>query len=128
MRSRFAAIALLYLAPGPALAQDARAGERVFAQCRGCHQVGPTARTGIGPHLNGVVGRQAGSVGGYAYSPALKNSGLTWDEATFTEFTRDPRAKVPGTKMVYAGLKDEQRVRDLLAYLKQFGPAGTKAP
>jgi cytochrome c len=128
MRSRLFGIALLCLAPGAVLAQDAGAGERVFAQCRACHQVGPTARNGIGPHLNGVAGRQAGSIGGYAYSPALKNSGLTWDEATFTDYIRDPRAKVPGTKMVYAGLKDEQRMKDLIAYLKQFDTAGTRAP
>jgi cytochrome c len=128
MRSRLLGIALLCLAPGQVLAQDAGAGERVFAQCRGCHQVGPTARNGVGPHLNGVVGRQAGSVQGYGYSPALKSSGLAWDEATFTEYTRDPRAKAPGTKMVYAGLKDEQRMRDLIAYLKQFDAAGAKAP
>jgi cytochrome c len=128
MRSRLSGIALLCLAPGAVLAQDAGAGERVFAQCRACHQVGPTARNGIGPHLNGMVGRQAGSIEGYAYSPALKNSGLTWDEATFTDYIRDPRAKVPGTKMVYAGLKDEQRMKDLIAYLKQFDTAGTRAP
>jgi cytochrome c len=128
MRLRLIGIALLCLAPGTVLAQDTGAGERVFAQCRGCHQVGPTARNGVGPHLNGVVGRQAGSIVGYAFSPALKNSGLTWDEATFTDYTRDPRIKVPGTKMVYAGLKDEQRIKDLIAYLKQFDATGTKAP
>jgi cytochrome c len=59
----------------------------MFVQCRACHQVGETAKNGIGPHLNDVFGRQAGSVEGYAYSPALKNSGLTWDEATFTDWT-----------------------------------------
>jgi cytochrome c len=128
MHSRLIGIALLCLAPGPVLAQEAGAGERVFAQCRACHQVGPTARNGIGPHLNGVVGRQAGSIEGYAYSPALKDSGLAWDEAAFTAYIRDPRAKVRGTKMVYAGLKDEQRMRDLIAYLKQFDAAGTRAP
>ena len=128
MRSMLLGTALLCLAPGQVPAQDAEAGEKMFVQCRACHQVGETAKNGIGPHLNGMFGRQAGSIEGYAYSPALKNSGLIWDEATFTDYTRDPKAKVPGTKMVYAGLKDEQRMKDLIAYLKQFDTAGKKAP
>src|SRR3954467_14407525 len=94
----------------PAQAQDAAAGEKVFAQCRACHQVGPTAKNAVGPVLNGLFGRKAGAVEGYSYSPANKNSGLTWDEATFIEYIKDPRAKVPGTKMVFAGLKDDQRI------------------
>ncbi|MBB3020887.1 cytochrome c [Microvirga lupini] len=107
-------------------AQDVAAGEKVFAQCRACHQVGPTARNTVGPVLSGLFGRKAGTVEGYNYSPANKNSGLTWDEATFSEYIKDPKAKVPGTKMVYAGLKDEQRIRDLIAYLKQFDASGQK--
>jgi len=110
----------------PAHAQDAANGEKVFAQCRACHQIGPNAKNAVGPHLNGVIGRHSGSVEGYNYSPANKNSGLTWDEATFTDYIKNPRAKVPGTKMVYAGLKDEQRIKDLIAYLKQFDAQGQK--
>lgn len=110
----------------PALAQDPAAGEKVFAQCRACHQVGETAKNTVGPMLNGLFGRKAGTVEGYNYTPANKNSGLTWDEATFREYIKDPKAKVPGTKMVYAGLKDEKRVGDLIAYLKQFDAAGKK--
>ena len=113
---------------GSASAQDAAAGERVFAQCRACHQVGETAKNAVGPVLNGLIGRAAGSVEGYNYSPANKNSGLTWDEATFRDYIKDPKAKVPGTKMIYAGLKDEKRIDDLLAYLKQFDANGKKAP
>lgn len=125
---RFALILPLALAFGPslALAQDAANGEKVFAQCRACHQIGPTAKNAVGPVLNGVIGRKAGTVEGYNYSPANKNSGLTWDEATFADYIKDPKAKVPGTKMVYAGLKDEQRIKDLIAYLKQFDAAGQK--
>jgi cytochrome c len=108
-------------------AQDAAAGEKVFAQCRACHQVGPTAKNAVGPVLNGLFGRKAGTVEGYNYSPANKNSGITWDEGTFSEYIKDPKAKIPGTKMIYAGLKDEQRIKDLIAYLKQFGAAGQKA-
>ncbi len=127
MRPLFLAAAVLIAAPGAALAQDAAAGEKVFAQCRACHQVGPTAKNAVGPVLNGLFGRKAGTVEGYNYSPANKNSGLVWDEATFTDYIKDPRAKVPGTKMIYAGLKDEQRIEDLIAYLKQFDSSGQKA-
>jgi cytochrome c len=111
-----------------ALAQDAGAGEKVFVPCRACHQIGESAKNAVGPILNGVIGRKAGTVEGYNYSTANKNSGLTWDEATFREYIKDPKAKVPGTKMVYAGLKDEQKISDLIAFLKQYDAAGKKAP
>jgi cytochrome c len=127
MRSLVLAAALAGLAPGAALAQDAAAGEKVFAQCRACHQVGETAKNAVGPVLNGLFGRKSGTVEGYSYSEPNKNSGIVWDEATFTDYIKDPRAKIPGTKMVYAGLKDEQRIKDLIAYLKQFDAGGKKA-
>jgi cytochrome c len=127
--SRLASAAIIFVSLTVAAeAQDLAAGERVFAQCRACHQVGEAAKNAVGPVLNGLFGRQAGTVEGYNYSPANKNSGLTWDEAVFREYIKDPRAKVPGTKMVYAGLKDEQRIMDLIAYLKQFDATGKKAP
>ncbi len=126
MRSLVLSAALLLVGLTQAQAQDAAAGEKVFAQCRACHQVGPSAKNAVGPHLNGLIGRSAGSVEGYNYSPANKNSGLTWDEATFREYIKNPKAKVPGTKMIYAGLKDEQRINDLVAYLKQFDAQGQK--
>jgi cytochrome c len=118
------ATALMFI-PG-ARAQDPAAGEKVFAQCRACHQVGPKARNLVGPKLNGLFGRKAGTVEGYNYSDANKKSGITWDEATFAEYIKNPRAKIPGTKMVYAGLKDEQRIKNLIAYLKQFDAEGNK--
>jgi cytochrome c len=127
MRSLVLSAALLLVGLGSAQAQDAAAGEKVFAQCRACHQVGEGAKNAVGPVLNGLFARKAGTVEGYNYSPANKNSGLTWDEATFREYIQNPRAKIPGTKMIYAGLKDEQRINDLVAYLKQFNPQGQKA-
>jgi cytochrome c len=127
MRSLVLSAALLLLGSGYALAQDAAAGEKVFMQCKACHQIGENAKNAVGPVLNGVIGRHSGSVEGYNYSPANKNSGLTWDEATFRDYIKDPRAKVPGTKMIYAGVKDEQKVSDLIAYLKQFNAQGQKA-
>ncbi len=121
-----AAVPALFLTAGAASAQDAAAGEKVFLKCRACHQVGETARNGVGPQLNGLIGRKAGAVAGYNYSDANKNSGLTWDEATFREYIKNPRAKMPGTKMVFAGLTNETEINDLVAYLKQFGPDGKK--
>lgn len=125
LRLGWAAVALL-LAAQPARAQDAAAGEKVFLACKACHQVGESARNGIGPILNGIVDRKAATVPDYNYSEAMKNSGLTWDAATLAAYNRDPKGKVPGTKMVYAGLKDEQKLKDLQAYLAQFGPDGKK--
>jgi cytochrome c len=116
-------LGLTLLAPSSGFAQDAAAGEKVFLQCRACHQVGPTAKNGVGPVLNGLFGRQAGTVPGYTYTEANKKSGLTWDEPTFRDYIKDPKAKIPGTKMVYPGLKDEKRINDLVAYLHTFDGA-----
>ena len=126
MRRLLLVCAAILLATPSATAQDAAAGEKVFAQCRACHQTGPTARNLVGPKLNGLFGRKSGSIEGYSYSDANKNSGITWDEAVFSEYIKNPRAKIPGTKMIYAGLKDEQRIKDLIAYLKQFDASGNK--
>ena len=120
-------IAALTCLPGVAAAQDAAAGEKVFAKCKVCHQVGETAKNLVGPELNGVVGRPAGSVAGYNYTEANKNSGLTWDEATLKEYLKNPKAKVPGTKMIFAGLPKDQDIEDLIAYLKQFAADGKKS-
>jgi len=121
-RMIFAAM-LIALGIGQANAQDAAAGEKTFAICKACHQVGDTAKNSVGPVLNGLFGRKAGSVEGYSYSEANKKSGLTWDEATFSDYIKDPKAKVPGTKMIYAGLKDEQKIKDLIAFLHQYDKA-----
>jgi len=108
---------------GQANGQDAAAGEKVFLVCKVCHQVGDSAKNAVGPVLNGLFGRKAGTVAGYSYSNANKNSGITWDEATFSEYIKDPKTKVPGTKMAFAGLKDEQKIKDLIAYLHAFDKA-----
>ena len=111
---------------GAAMAQDAAAGEKVFMKCKICHQIGEGAKNMVGPVLNGVVGRKAGSYPDYHYSEANKGSGITWDEATLKEYLRDPKAKVPGTKMVFPGLKSDEDIANVIAYLKQFGPDGKK--
>ena len=111
----------------PGYAQDAASGEKIFVQCKACHQIGENAKNAVGPLLNGLFGRKAGTIEGYSYSPANKNSGITWDEATFREYIRDPKAKVPGTKMIFPGLKDPKQIDDIVAYLKQFDATGKKA-
>jgi cytochrome c len=126
MRGVIFAAVLVMTATGGARAQDAAAGEKVFAVCKACHQIGETAKNAVGPVLNGVIGRKAGTYHDYSYSEANKNSGLIWDEATFRDYIKDPRAKIPGTKMIYPGLKDEQKTGDLLAFLKQFDADGKK--
>lgn len=109
-----------------ALAQDLAAGENSFKKCLPCHRIGPEAKNLVGPVLNGLEGRKAGTIEGYNYSEANKNSGITWSEETFKEYITDPRAKIPGTKMVFAGIKNEKERGDLWAYLKQFDASGKK--
>jgi cytochrome c len=126
MRAVIFVALLAIVGAGEARAQDPAAGEKVFALCKPCHQIGENAKNAVGPVLNGVVGRKAGTVPGYNYSEANKNSGITWDEATLREYLKDPKAKIPGTKMLFAGIKDEQKINDLIAYLKQFDADGKK--
>ena len=112
------ATALLSLTTTQAMAQDAAAGEKVFMKCRACHQIGEKAKNSVGPALNGIVGRKAGTIANYNYSKANKDSGLTWDEATLTEYLKNPRAKVPGTKMAFPGLRSDAEIANVIAYLK----------
>ncbi|CAH1665337.1 Cytochrome c-554 [Chelatococcus asaccharovorans] len=108
----------------PAQAQDAAAGEVVFRKCRACHQVGEGARNLVGPQLNGVIGRPAATVEGYSYSQAMRESGITWDEANLKHWMQNPRDVLRGTKMVFAGLPKDEEVANLLAYLKSFDRDG----
>jgi cytochrome c len=111
--------------PTVALAQDADAGKKVFNKCTPCHNIGPGAKNKVGPELNGLFGRPAGSVEGFNYSDAMKNSGITWDEATFKEYITDPKKRIPGNKMVFPGIKDELDRDDLAAYVASFNADGT---
>ncbi len=132
MRTLMATLAVM--AASAAAAQDAPSvgdpalGEKVFVKCRACHQIGEGARNSVGPEQNGLIGRHSASVPGYNYSEAMKASGLTWDEATFKDYIKDPKAKVPGTKMSFAGLNKQSEIDNITAYLKTFGPDGKKLP
>ncbi len=120
------AFTVLAAAGSGARAQDATAGERIFLKCKICHQVGEGAKNLIGPTLNGLVGRKAGSVQGYNYTDANKSSGIVWDEPALKDYLKNPKAKVPGTKMIFAGLPKEEDIDSVIAYLKQFAPDGSK--
>jgi cytochrome c len=98
---------------------DAAAGAKVFAQCSACHAVGAGAQNNIGPALNGVVGRTAGTYPGFRYSSAMRKSGLTWNEDTLTQYLRGPDETVPGTKMIFPGIASDQDLANVIAYLKQ---------
>jgi len=107
-----------------ASAQDVAAGKTSFNKCMACHAVGEGAKNKVGPELNGLDGRKAGTAADYSYSEANKNSGITWSEAEFKDYIRDPKAKIPGTKMFFAGIKNETEINDLWAFLSQYGKDG----
>jgi cytochrome c len=126
MKSVVAAAVIMAALIQVAQAQDVAAGEQSFKKCFPCHSIGEGAKNKVGPILNGLDGRHSATVPDYNYSDANKNSGITWNEATFMEYIKDPRAKIPNTKMIFPGIKNEKEAGDLWAYLKQFGPDGKK--
>src|SRR6204780_1512317 len=126
MRTLIVTAALIAASAGTSSAQDAAKGEISFHKCLPCHSIGEDAENKIGPELNGLDGRHSGSVDGFEYSDANKNSGIVWNEAKFKEYIQDPRGVVPGTKMIFAGIKNQQEVNDLWAYVSQFKADGTK--
>src|ERR1700682_4027074 len=120
--SALIALTSLTLAASGALAQDVdlAAGKSSFNKCLACHAIGEGAKNKVGPELNGLDGRKSGTAEGYSYSDANKNSGLTWNKDVFLEYIKDPRAKIPGTKMIFPGIKNEKEAGDLWAYLASF--------
>ncbi len=126
MKSVLVAAVILAAMAQNAQAQDAAAGENSFKKCLPCHAVGEGAKNKVGPVLNGLDSRKSGTVEGYNYSDANKNSGITWNKDVFLEYIKDPRAKIPSTKMIFPGIKNEKEAGDLWAYLASFGPDGKK--
>jgi len=115
--------ALAFVAP--AFAQDAEAGANVFKRCAACHAIGEGAKNKVGPELNELFGRVAGSLPDYSYSKAMVEAGqngLVWDPATLTTYLRKPREQVPGTKMSFAGLGKDDEIANVIAYLATFSP------
>ncbi len=111
---------------GAAQAQDLAAGEQSFRKCLPCHSIGEDARNKIGPVLNGLDGRKSGTIPDYSYSEANKKANITWSEAAFKDYIQNPMQRVPGTKMAFAGIKNEKEIADLWGYLKQFKADGSK--
>lgn len=109
-----------FCAPAVA-AGDVDVGAKLFTRiCGGCHQVGESARGGFGPQLNGIFGRTSGSVADYQYSEAMKSAGIIWTRETLTAYLEAPKKVVPGTRMIFWGLSDPQKIEDVLAYLQTF--------
>ncbi len=112
------------MAVSGALAQDVTAGKSSFNKCMACHAIGEGAKNKVGPELNGLEGRKSGTTAGYSYSEANKNSGITWSKDVVLEYIKEPKAKIPGTKMVFAGIKNEKEAGDLWAFLAQYDKDG----
>ena len=124
MKRRLVAALITIAGAGAGAAQDMTTGANSFKKCAACHEVGPSAKNKVGPVLNGLDGRKSGTIEGYSYSDANKRSGITWNEDSFLDYIKDPKAKIPNTKMTFAGIKNETEAKALWAYLKQYDAAG----
>jgi cytochrome c2 len=125
MRLMLLGLAAATVLATPALAQDATAGANVFRRCMACHAVGEAAKNRVGPVLNGVVGRVAGTGADYKYSDAMLGAGaggLVWTPETLAQFLAKPRAYVSGTKMAFAGIANPDEIANVIAYLATFSP------
>ena len=121
--SALVVIASMAAASG-AQAQDVAAGKSSFNKCMACHAIGEGAKNKVGPQLNGLDGRKSGITEGYSYSDANKNSGVTWNKDVFLDYIKDPKAKIPGTKMAFVGIKNEKEANDLWAFVSQYDKDG----
>lgn len=122
-RSFIGVVALAALATPALAAGDADKGEKVFKKCQACHQVGDDAQNRVGPVLNDIIGRTAGTVDGFSYSPAMTEAGedgMVWNDEHLHEYLADPKGYIPKNKMSFAGLKKEEDRDDVIAYLEQF--------
>jgi cytochrome c len=117
---------LVFASTSATLAQDVAAGEQSFNKCRPCHDVGPDAKNKLGPPLNGIDGRKAGTAEGFNYSDPLKALGITWDKAKFQEWVENPAGMAPGTRMAFSGIKDDAERQNLWAYVNEFKADGSK--
>jgi cytochrome c len=119
IRSATLAVVFVLLMPVVVRAADTAAGQAAYARCKICHTLETGGRSPVGPNLHGVFGRKAGTLEGYSYSAAMKNSGIVWDDETLAKYLRDPRGSMPGNKMAFPGIKNDEEMANLLAYLHQ---------
>lgn len=123
MKFALLTLALMLTTAQIAAAGDAEAGGKLFAKtCGGCHSVGEGARGGFGPQLNGIIDRPAGTTADYQYSDAMKNSGVVWNRDKLAAYIEDPKSVVKGTRMIFWGISDPQKIENILAYLETFQP------
>ena len=116
-------LALTVIAAPALAAGDAEAGGKLFTKtCGGCHSIGEGARGGFGPELNGIIGRPAGTTQDYQYSDAMKNSGVVWTREKLAAYIEDPKSVVSGTRMIFWGISDQEKIENILAYLATFQP------
>jgi cytochrome c len=118
-RTPLTSLLALLLATQSAAAADAAAGKMVFNRCKICHTIDAGGRNKVGPNLHGLFGRKAGTLANFAYSAAMKNSGVVWDDASLRQYIRNPRAFIPGNRMAFPGIKDDAQIAALLVYLHQ---------
>ena len=111
-------VILLFMTPRPGAAADIAAGQALFNRCKICHSL-EAGKNMVGPSLHGLFGRKAGTSDGFTFSEAMKESGIVWGDDTLTKYLHDPKQVVPGGKMAFPGIKDDQQIADLLAYLHQ---------
>jgi cytochrome c len=126
MKAWFMAGVLVLASAGAGVAQDIAAGETSFRKCSPCHDIGPDAKIKLGPPLNGVDGRKAGMSEGFQYSEVNKNSGIIWSHDEFVKYIKNPMQVMPGTRMAFVGIRDDNEIENLWAYLKQFKADGSK--
>jgi cytochrome c len=126
LKKSIIAVVAFAASSGIGFAQDLAAGATSYKKCAPCHDVGDKAKNKVGPLLNGLMGRKSGTIPGYNYSDANKSSGIVWDDAQFLDYIKDPKAKMPSTKMVFPGIKNEAEAKNLWAYIKQFDADGNK--
>lgn len=127
MKTCVSAVAIIVATTGMSYSHDPAAGAGVFKRmCFPCHDAGSGAKVKLGPPLNGIDGRTAGTVVGFNYSDANKNSGIKWAAETFAEYIKNPMQRMPGTRMAFAGLRNEKDIADLWAFLKQFNAGGDR--